>query len=88
MYNIYKTFLFAIYEPFCTIFTFSQKHIYKNIFCLQVFTKTFFTYKFVTKHVFQKKQIYTANSQMPRFSCNIGFIFSSFYSHKAQCQFH
>ena len=54
MYNIYKTFLFAMYEPLCTIFTFSQKtfsqkHIYKNIFCLQVFTKTIFTYKFVTK---------------------------------------
>ena len=94
MYNIYKTFLFTIYEPLRTIFTFSHKHFHKNIF-----TKTFFAYKFLQKHFlltsllqkhvcnktcFSEKQIYKTNSQIPRFSCNIGFIFSSFYNHKVR----
>ena len=51
MYNFYKTFLFAIYESFCTIFTFSQKHFHKNIFTKKNIFYLQFCYK---KHVYYK----------------------------------
>ena len=69
--------------------TYLQKHFLPTSFLQKHFllTSLFSKNMFVTKHVFQKKQIYKANSQMPRFSCNIGFILSSFYSHRYSVSF-